>query len=249
MTRVLILATALTTVAAGALAADLPYRRSAPPVLAVPPSFTWTGAYLGLQAAGVVGGDFKGATASPLPTVATQGNVGGFLVGGTAGYNYQLRPGDSFVVGIEGDLALAGFGNKTNIVGPGFGTGFLKTRSHGYFSTIRGRVGYAWGPLLVYVTGGGAFTEASLGAGFNAPGLLSSAVVSTKSLSGYVVGAGAEYAVTPNVSLKGEYLYSDFGRTSFAYPTIGSAVIPKINTELNVHQLKVGVNYKFDMMQ
>jgi opacity protein-like surface antigen len=35
---------------------------------------------------------------------------------------------------------------------------------------------------------------------------------------GYTVGGGVEFAVTNNVSLKGEYLYYDLGRTTVNVP-------------------------------
>ncbi len=58
-----------------------------------------------------------------------------FLAGAHLGYNWQLP--SNVVFGIEGDAS------------------FLDGVD--YLATIRGRLGYAFGPTLVYATGGAAF--------------------------------------------------------------------------------------------
>src|SRR5215471_17813955 len=63
---------------------------------------------------------------------------------------------------------------------------------HSYFATARGRIGYAVDRWMIYATGGAAFTD-----------LVGSNV-------GGTVGAGLEYAITPSVSVKGEYLFAGF---------------------------------------
>src|SRR6201999_3405809 len=87
----ILLAALMAGVATSAFAADLPTRKAppAPAPIYVAPAFTWTGFYLGVNGGYGVGNDGK-----------SFGNVDGGMVGGTAGYNYQLG---QIVLGVEGD--------------------------------------------------------------------------------------------------------------------------------------------------
>ena len=68
---------------------------------------------------------------------------------------------------------------------------------------------------------------------------------------GWTIGGGVEYAVTNNITIKGEYLYADLGSSSFNsignafalanFP--GVAVSGKINYNASI--FRAGVNYKF----
>ena len=88
----------------------------------------------------------------------------GFLIGGTAGINYQIG---EYVFGIEGD------GDWTNLTGNsgstcGAITAVLtppiscQTQSQ-WLATIRGRVGYAFDRILLYGTAGAAFGNIQTG--------------------------------------------------------------------------------------
>src|SRR5689334_11807331 len=73
--------------------------------LPTPPSFRWT-CYLGLENGGGWGDTHVNAASSARPAVAgrpiTNGfDVGGALVGGTAGCNYQIN---NVVLGVEDDI-------------------------------------------------------------------------------------------------------------------------------------------------
>src|SRR6202020_2902932 len=69
---------------------------------------------------------------------------------------------------------------------------------------MRGRIGYTWGPGLLYVKGGYAFSDNNdslvNGAGASVPFALSG-----NHSNGYTVGAGLEYMFTQNWSGKIEY--------------------------------------------
>lgn len=101
-----------------------------------------------------------------------EGNRSGGLIGGTLGYNFQ--PGGPWVWGLEGDL------------------GYFSNSDLKYLGTVRGRLGYATGPFLPYITGGLAV--------MNDDG---------SARAGWTVGAGIEYGLMQNISIKGEYLYVD----------------------------------------
>ena len=142
-------------------------------------------------------------------------DTNGFLGGIQAGYNWQ-NPGSPLVIGLETDI------QATNIESPTF--------SVDYFGTVRARLGWAVDQFLIYGTGGFAYGRGN----YELAGL------SNKQTStGWTIGGGGEYAVTPNWSVKAEYLYVDLG--SETYNTVAGPL--DIGTTANV--LRMGVNYKF----
>jgi outer membrane immunogenic protein len=202
-----------------ALAADLPRRSYQQPAYnSVPPAFTWTGFYLGLNA-GTVWGDFTNA-GKFIDTKA------GFTGGVTAGYNYQIS---NIVVGLEGDYNYSGMGGRGFAVpGPTFVQGDLTS-----FGTLRARLGMSFDRALIYATGGYAFGFSSLESG---------GFKSDTTHNGYVLGAGLEYAFTQNISAKAEYLYMPLdAKNSLVIPGYGAG--SKTGVDANV--IRAGVNYRF----
>jgi outer membrane immunogenic protein len=61
--------------------------------------------------------------------------------------------------------------------------------------------------------------------------------------NGYTVGAGVEYMFVPNWSVKGEYMYYNFGSSRFVTPV---ALAPFGSFTTEDHTLKLGVNYRFN---
>ncbi len=179
-----LLAALLAGVATSALAADLPTRKAppAPTPVYVPPTFTWTGFYVGVN-----GGYGVGTGSNSNFT-----NPSGGLIGATAGYNYQIG---QFVAGVEGDWDWADV-NKggVNTLGAAYNTRIDD------IVTARARAGVALDHALLFVTGGYAGVDQSV----NFPGIGSQSAWR----SGGVIGAGIEYAFTNNISAKVEYLYA-----------------------------------------
>ncbi len=104
---------ALLASAGTSLGADLPRPAYKAPPLApeyIAPLFTWSGFYVGIN-----GGYAWGkADVSNSATSFTTDNQDGWLIGATAGYNYQMG---QFVLGVEGDIDYALIkGNATNTV-------------------------------------------------------------------------------------------------------------------------------------
>jgi len=66
-----------------------------------------------------------------------------------------------------------------------------------------------------------------------------------------VIGGGVEYAITNNITIKGEYLYADLGSTSFTSAGNPAAVLafPGVTVggkfDYNASIFRAGVNYKF----
>jgi opacity protein-like surface antigen len=69
--------------------------------------------------------------------------------------------------------------------------------------------------------------------------LLNSSTAS-HSKTGYTVGFGSEFALTPNWSAKAEYAYIKFGND-----TVVASDGTIFNVGLHVNQVKVGLNYRF----
>lgn len=59
--------------------------------------------------------------------------------------------------------------------------------------------------------------------------------------TGWTAGAGAEYALRRNWSVKAEYRYTDLGRASSFDPTLNSTD----DNKLNFHAIRLGASYRF----
>jgi outer membrane immunogenic protein len=223
-----------------ASAADLPIK--APPMVR---TYNWTGCYVGVEAGGTWGRTqhvdndplFAGF-GLPLTNVY---DVSGGLVGGTVGCNYQIN---QWVFGVENDLSWRRLqGNGPDI--PPFTTTSTTSLDSHWLDTLRGRVGFAWDRVFVYGTAGVAFTQTTSGVCTVAAGCFSD----TKSRTGWVAGAGAEWAVWNNISLKAEYLHVDYGSsTNYFSPDIvilaAGTVIATHTVPLTENIIRVGLNVK-----
>lgn len=178
-------------------------------------SWYWAGAYAGVNAeAGL--GTFK----HPVSNVSYDETAGGFLGGVQAGYNWQSGRA---VYGVEADFqgsAVEGFYTQFN----------LANTKVGWFGTLRARVGYApVDRVLVYGTAGLAY-------GSIRTDLFNGITGSSKTKAGWTVGAGAEYALDTNWTVRTEYLYTDFGK---------STIIPDYRDDIAFHIVRIGLNYRF----
>jgi outer membrane immunogenic protein len=234
----LTLAAAAIGVATAAQAADLSYRKPAP--LMTVPAFTWTGFYVGGQIGYTRGKDItKEFFTSPYFFVGLQNrfNPTGMTGGLHAGANLQFG---SIVTGVEID---ADFGNvKAGFVDPPvapFNPGGRGQTELGLHGTVRGRLGYAFDRLLVYGTAGIAMGELK-STYSNWPGTTESF---TRNITGYVVGAGAEYAVTDSITVRGEYRFTGYellkNNSLIAFPGFTGTQEPRY------HNIRMGLSYKF----
>jgi outer membrane immunogenic protein len=199
-------------------------------------------------------------------------NLTGFTGGGDVGCDYQLG---AWVVGVEGDWSNLNWeGQAYNAPGttlpiafttpPGLINRTVFEAQERWFATARGRVGYAVDKYLFYVTGGAAWTKidtslycivcfTTAASGFGPAGTPVGAVVSNEfqadRRAGYVVGAGAEYAINNHGwSIRSEYLYVSVpSYTTFTTPT-GVALGGQVNnlsTKLYNVIWRAGLTYKF----
>jgi outer membrane immunogenic protein len=202
-------ALALVALAAPASAADLaarPYTK-APAYAPATPIYNWTGFYIG----GHVGGAFPGNDNNLLGG----SNDGTFMGGVQGGYDLQFAP--NWVVGIEANYSF--LSTSSNFDNRGLGS-------------VTGRLGYTWGPSLLYVKGGYAWADSRFTNGFAGDG----------GRDGYTVGGGLEYLFAQNWSGKIEYQYYDFGNVNFLTPT---RVVGGFKND--EHTIKAGLNYRFNL--
>jgi outer membrane immunogenic protein len=215
-----------------ATAADLPRRSSAPRVEYDPPApaYSWQGLYLGVNA-GYGFGAFTDGNFNFLgnPRRLFGGPSGG-MVGFTGGYNFV--PMSNVVVGLEADFDFT-FMKASHM--PFFGLASRSSINHAM--TLRGRAGYALDRALLYVTGGFAGAQTTIGVtnaftGFNGQ--------QGKFQTGWAVGAGLEFMLTNNLSAKGEYIFTSVGTDR--YFDFSPAAL---QTGVNMSTVKGGLNYHF----
>ena len=256
-----------------AQAADLPTRKEAPVPVFVPPPFTWTGFYLGLNAGGIFSSGSRSLTLvdpnagfdGGFLNGALPGGLGngsdGFIGGGQAGYNWQTG---AFVLGVETDFDGTTLSKSRNLLGAGFFNPYLGTTDNltlnskvslDWLGTTRGRVGFVVTPdnrFMIYGTGGVAY-----GGGSAHVSIYDSAANAfwsgnpSSSRVGWTIGAGAEYALTNNWTIRAEYLYVDLGSSNFT--TAGNPVtafaFPNVYAQghinYNASIFRAAVNYKF----
>ena len=240
---------------AAALAADLPQTQA-------PPQFSPPAAALDARWAGVsrrpnwrcIRPEYSLTTIPPFPGIGFPGvavpaatSPSGIIGGAHIGYNIATSPwlGIAGIVGLEGDVDGSKY-QRIVTFGPGnpfgVGAGSTETIKSGIQGSIRARAGVVVvDQALLYATGGVAFSQFStsynnVGTGFDS---------FSHVLTGYVVGAGAEYAVTRNWSIRLEYLYSQFP-SFYDHTTHASALPNTVVSQREIEQrVQVGASYKF----
>jgi len=247
-----------------ASAADMPVKapmKAPPPAAAV---YNWTGFYLGLNAgAGISDSkldvDPTGAFLTDVNAAAYLASYpgeltsqqAGFTGGLTAGYNWQPN---NFVFGVEGDinylhLTASSSANPPAVPPLGGNVGKLMSLEEDWFGTLRGRLGVAFDRFLVFGTGGLAIGEVKSSAAWTDHGSYNWAASSSSTRAGWVLGAGAEYALTQNWRVKAEYLYVDLG--SHSYNVTNATTNPIQTYTINATEwdrysiVRAGLNYRF----
>ena len=234
----------------------------------------WKGFYAGAN----VGGAFGGSNArtstvfsstggyfasSSVPAIAAAGKkdigLDGFTGGAQIGYNTTV--GKTFLIGAEVDFGGMNL-ESTKTSGADYpccaGTSFKITQkvSSSWLLTARPRIGITHGKALIYGTAGLAatnlhdrvlftdtFADALEGGGRN------------KNKAGWTVGGGVEYQVKSHWSVKGEYLYAEFGKVSATstnliatpFGVLGSFPnnVFTHSADLHANIIRAGLNYRF----
>lgn len=224
-------------------------------------------------AAGILfpGGGGFGSPEAPFARVSKGGGFGGAQVG----YTWQQTP--HWVAGLEADFqggSIKARGSNVQDIGSGVFAGIFKQTEAEmnlqWFGTVRGRIGYlATNSLMLYGTAGiavgGIRRSASFARGVESPSGLTvgflgfgfvcvdtiPCIVGTRTAAelGVVAGAGAEWMVAPNVSVKAEYTYLYFGKPEVTAVALnyGASIPASINASIDTHfhLARIGVNYHF----
>jgi outer membrane immunogenic protein len=228
--------------------------------------WSWTGFYIGAHAgagwgtteANVTSLAAAGVGVIPVNFPIAQNSRSGFLGGGQIGHNYQSG---WTVFGVQADIAGMDLKGTTPCI-----TVLSCTAKSDWLATVTGRVGAVVADkTLVYVKGGAAWMNtkhtlsvpaAGLGGiggivSIGGAGLTSS---TEETAFGWVLGFGAEYALSTNWSAFIEYDYMDFEKKSGALDLTtllgGGGLAPgtataNVDFKNKLSIAKVGVNYKF----
>jgi outer membrane immunogenic protein len=232
--------------------------------------YNWQGSYVGANAGWGFGNAklntstvFSGTGYFASTSVTSIGNVGrqsvspdGFTSGAQLGFN---RQSGNIVYGFEGGLGY--FDNHKSVtsgaVYPCCGPtaySINQTMDTSWLLTLRPRVGYATGNLLVYAAGGLSVTDLRYEEHFTDTFATANETDTHDSFqAGWNLGAGAEYALMNNWSVNAEYMYTDFGNqkdTSNNLTAFNPAIAFPTNvfshsTRLSSNIVRVGMNYKF----
>ncbi|MBS0531881.1 MAG: carbohydrate porin [Proteobacteria bacterium] len=192
--------------------------------------YNWTGFYLGGHA-GYGGGSLGNmANAQPDQGVVFPPSITGLIGGIQAGYTRQFS--NNAVLGIEADASFPSPVDMPRLTPAPYNS------SIDYAATLRGRIGYAFGTLMPYVTGGFAWGRTRVDiTGANGE------VAETRAQThpGWTAGAGVEFAVGGNWTAKAEYDYIDLARRAY---DLSDAGLPNIGVTPNIHAIKFGLNYR-----
>jgi outer membrane immunogenic protein len=228
----------------GAAAADLPMK--APPMVMPPPLvYNWTGCYIGVHA----GGAWSRSEATNTADTTAFGDLApgdgfsqddsGFIGGGQIGCNYQFA--SNWVVGLEG--SFAGTTIKGDFANTVFGAADdVFTTEINSVALVTGRLGYAWNNWLLYAKGGYAGADVKFSVS-DTVGANQGAGSDTQWRSGWTVGGGLEYGITPNWIVGVEYDYMNLGTHS--YEVGGGAGLYTFDVKTQIHQAVARLSYKF----
>lgn len=197
------------------------------------PGDIWDGFYFG----GHVGfgrGDAR-ATIWDATPISANNTFGGLIGGMQLGYNVVLP--SRMLLGWEADATFPNFvASNAEIAAVSTAQDHI-TEQLDYVATARGRIGRVYGPWLLYGTGGLAWAGGrflnELPSGDEEKRL--------RIRSGGVVGAGAEYALDPNWTMRLEYLYGSLGRANVGFPSGASYA-----STMNFNMLRLGLNRKLE---
>jgi opacity protein-like surface antigen len=199
----------------------------------------WQGFYIGGYAGGAWSSIepahnvviFGGGGTVPIGTINTSGLFGGIQLG------YNVQSGN-FVYGIEADFGGMDTGASQSFVDRSTPLRVLHVQSSsGFYGDITGRAGIVLGGALLYAKGGFAFLtgDISITDGFD------NIRQDSGTFTGWTIGAGLEYLMAPQWTVKVEYQYFDFDNNNFS--CCNGAATGRIENALTSNTVKVGFNF------
>jgi outer membrane immunogenic protein len=180
------------------------------------------------------------------PSYDMSGALGGFNVGCQYQFGWWL-------IGVEGDGAVT---NKDRqafnlFIGtnqPAADAHYVSQTTERWMATARLRLGWAADKWLFFVSGGGAWSGVDVTVWQPLDPVITAH--QKKTLTGWTVGAGWEYALGYGWSWKSEFLYIDYGWTKFFDPadacSPGCDAFLTREVSLKNYIFRTGLNYRFD---
>lgn len=182
---------------------------------------------------------------------STKDNDTGFSGGIQGGYNYQV---DSWVFGLETDVGFYDMGQSRSktfqsplLITPPINFTVEQKIKTDWIWTLRPRIGYATDSWMIYGTAGVAVSEIKLSTSYRdtraTPITASNSESDTK--TGWTAGLGGAYALNPNASIRGEWLYTNLG-TIKSQTTVGAnyaTLSSEADTRGNL--IRIGLDYRF----
>lgn len=220
-------------------AADMPTK--APVAVAAP--FSWAGWYLGLNA-GYAVGHSKMHEIDPYngPPDITY-NPSGFQGGAHFGYNFQMN---RYVLGVEGEVGYLGWKKSAQFppyIGVRTPADSVAATSNGAFGVLAVRIGAVFDNTLMFVKGGGIFTDVKNS--FTDTDPVGATLVSgtdTKNRNGWTAGGGFEFALARNWAARIEYAHYGFGTAQHTAITNGGTPV-RFEHSLSADSVRLGLTY------
>jgi outer membrane immunogenic protein len=207
--------------------APQPPNKPPPSIYSPIPAQNWSGLSVGIFGGGGIGRSGQSYVDGSFSTDDYQ--VKGALFGLHAGSDYQSG---NWVWGLLGEVQWSTIRGSSVGAPPGFGNQTFSTNLQWLFTGSM-RVGYSFDRFLPYVTAGPAFGSVNVNGTIPVTGPFSRAAI----WFGWGVGAGVQYAITPNLIANAEYMYVCLGE---------SIQFSVDNAEYMSHLFRLGLNYKFD---
>lgn len=250
------------TLLAGTASLSVVLFSMAQPALAQDAENPFEGAYIGVHA----GRGYSSPTFSSDPYIANlseavpigprsdEFDLDGRLFGLQAGYNFIED--NRYLFGIEGDWSSLGgrdfttFSQSITTNGEDFHFSHRSELELDWQASIRGRLGYVYDQKTMFFgTAGVAFLNVDWKETATVDDTQISQILvqnhsKSETLTGFVIGAGAEYAVTENIILGIDYLYESFGDMSVPFGHNDPAEFGVLS-DIDVHKIRLKLNYMF----
>jgi opacity protein-like surface antigen len=200
-------------------AADMPVKAAR---VVVPPPPTWTGWYGGVSIGYASGQVTRGTPSAPETDNLTPNSVVATLLGG---FDYQTT--SNFVLGARVAVPLFSLKQTTPSTTVPLGVDVRRA------VIFAGRVGYAMGPWLPYVIGGGVW-------GRGRAVVIGIATVDADHWGG-IIGGGVEYRVAPNWSVDANVTYISMSKETYNFVPFGG--LPVVHGFESTN-FTIGLNYR-----
>lgn len=231
----------------------------------------WTGTHLGVHAAGsryvsdgnTTRGDGGVGSNANQESASVRHEASGLGVS----LSMRRRLDSGLLTGIEADLSrLDHRAENTNVISSGVFTGqpsaSLRYQAP-WLATVRLSAGWELGSTLVFASAGVALAdeqvsrtqyEANTGTGLTEARFTES---ERATRLGWVLGAGAQWQLRPNWSLRAEYTWTQFNHEDYRFPNARGGAQNSYSTVqgriadngMQLKQLRVGLQYRFRALQ